>query len=192
MALIKCPECGKEISDRADACIHCGCPLKNIMNEIKIQVSSCGFPILSKKSYVMFSCKEVLKYPSNAFEDGEYVRLLDKNNYLVKEVKIEKFSSPLDINTNKLCFNFVINDLTKNEANSVVYICKALIVKEEINEINESVNEYNKTLVKCPTCSSTDVTRISASEKVANIALFGLFGNKRKMQFQCNNCKYMW
>ena len=24
MALIKCPECGKEISDTADTCIHCG------------------------------------------------------------------------------------------------------------------------------------------------------------------------
>ena len=27
MALIKCPECGKEISDKAANCIHCGCPL---------------------------------------------------------------------------------------------------------------------------------------------------------------------
>lgn len=27
MALIHCPECGKEISDLAPACIHCGCPL---------------------------------------------------------------------------------------------------------------------------------------------------------------------
>ena len=27
MALIKCPECGQEISDRAKACIHCGFPL---------------------------------------------------------------------------------------------------------------------------------------------------------------------
>lgn len=26
MALIKCPECGKEISDKAVACPHCGCP----------------------------------------------------------------------------------------------------------------------------------------------------------------------
>lgn len=25
MALIKCDECGKEISDRAKKCIHCGC-----------------------------------------------------------------------------------------------------------------------------------------------------------------------
>ena len=26
MAMIKCEECGHEISDKADACIHCGCP----------------------------------------------------------------------------------------------------------------------------------------------------------------------
>ena len=27
MALIKCPECGKDISNKAKACIHCGFPL---------------------------------------------------------------------------------------------------------------------------------------------------------------------
>lgn len=27
MAIIKCPECGKEISDKAEKCIHCGYPL---------------------------------------------------------------------------------------------------------------------------------------------------------------------
>lgn len=26
MALIKCPECGREISDNATVCPHCGCP----------------------------------------------------------------------------------------------------------------------------------------------------------------------
>ena len=26
MALIKCSECGREISDKAPACVHCGCP----------------------------------------------------------------------------------------------------------------------------------------------------------------------
>ncbi len=28
MAIIKCPECGKDVSDKAEACIHCGYPLK--------------------------------------------------------------------------------------------------------------------------------------------------------------------
>lgn len=34
MALIKCPECGKEISDTAKVCPHCGYkkPLKNPLN----------------------------------------------------------------------------------------------------------------------------------------------------------------
>ena len=27
MSLIKCSECGREISDKATACIHCGCPI---------------------------------------------------------------------------------------------------------------------------------------------------------------------
>ena len=26
MALIKCPECGREVSDRTTTCIHCGFP----------------------------------------------------------------------------------------------------------------------------------------------------------------------
>ena len=35
MALIVCPECGKEISDKAPACIHCGYPL-NYMDSNKV------------------------------------------------------------------------------------------------------------------------------------------------------------
>ena len=30
MALIKCPECGKEFSDKAFACPNCGCPISEI------------------------------------------------------------------------------------------------------------------------------------------------------------------
>lgn len=30
MALIKCPECGKEISDKAGQCPHCGYPIEQV------------------------------------------------------------------------------------------------------------------------------------------------------------------
>ena len=33
MALINCPECGKEVSDRSEYCIHCGFPLKEYFEE---------------------------------------------------------------------------------------------------------------------------------------------------------------
>ncbi len=29
MSLINCPECNKEISDKAQICPHCGCPINN-------------------------------------------------------------------------------------------------------------------------------------------------------------------
>lgn len=35
MALIKCTECGKEISDKAIACPHCGCPMDEILRAMK-------------------------------------------------------------------------------------------------------------------------------------------------------------
>ena len=35
MALIKCNECGKEISDKAKSCIHCGCPIEPLINNEK-------------------------------------------------------------------------------------------------------------------------------------------------------------
>ena len=37
MALIKCPECGKEISDASPACIHCGYPLQKKSEEVKVE-----------------------------------------------------------------------------------------------------------------------------------------------------------
>lgn len=31
MALIKCPDCGREVSDKANACPNCGCPLSEMV-----------------------------------------------------------------------------------------------------------------------------------------------------------------
>lgn len=38
MALIKCPECGKEISDKAKSCIHCGCPLAEMITSGTVRI----------------------------------------------------------------------------------------------------------------------------------------------------------
>ena len=50
MALIKCNECGKEISDKATTCIHCGCTI-----EKKYICPECGEKI-SSKSKVCQNC----------------------------------------------------------------------------------------------------------------------------------------
>lgn len=51
MALIKCPECGKEISDKAEACPHCGISFKTENNRAvnKYETVLCPY---CKKTYV--------------------------------------------------------------------------------------------------------------------------------------------
>ena len=40
MALIKCPDCDKEISDSAESCVHCGYPLKKDATDAKPQAEA--------------------------------------------------------------------------------------------------------------------------------------------------------
>lgn len=52
------------------------------------------------------------------------------------------------------------------------------------------VDNLNK--VKCPSCESKNISRISVGERVLGIAMFGLLSNKRKKTFHCNSCGYEW
>lgn len=46
MALIKCPECGKEVSDKATKCIHCGNPFNVSINTFEAKAP----PVQAKKN----------------------------------------------------------------------------------------------------------------------------------------------
>ena len=58
-------------------------------------------------------------------------------------------------------------------------------------EIKPQIHEEHN-IPKCPTCGSSNIEIISMTSKITNTMLFGIFGNKRKKQFHCNNCKYEW
>lgn len=57
MALIKCPECGKEISSLAKSCPNCGCPIETINPKgiVKIKI-----PNIDMGDIGMFSSHEAL------------------------------------------------------------------------------------------------------------------------------------
>lgn len=42
---------------------------------------------------------------------------------------------------------------------------------------------------RCPYCGSQNTTKITATAKAVNTAMFGLLGQKRKHQWHCNGCK---
>ncbi len=78
MALIKCPECGKEISDKGQSCIHCGCPMEYIKKLIE---DSSKQDIVESKSNEII---EISEYDKDKFEIENAILL----KYKGKENKI--------------------------------------------------------------------------------------------------------
>ena len=57
-------------------------------------------------------------------------------------------------------------------------------------ESNKKVEEDNT--LRCPTCNSTKVKKISATSKVVGASMFGLFSKTARSQFKCEQCGYKW
>lgn len=73
MALIKCPECGGQVSDKAPTCIHCGCPLTSNIASKKFYVNING------RSYDMTELKEM--YQAYSPEDQELIYQYCKSTF---------------------------------------------------------------------------------------------------------------
>ena len=54
MALINCPECGKEISDKAVSCPNCGCPITELQNTESVKEDE---NIKNEKIHELIFCK---------------------------------------------------------------------------------------------------------------------------------------
>lgn len=53
MALINCPECGREISDKAQSCPHCGNPMQDTVTDVNIKQNS--FRMDEFRNYIMIA-----------------------------------------------------------------------------------------------------------------------------------------
>jgi len=65
----------------------------------------------------------------------------------------------------------------------------------ELPEELQTIQQLNVYVLKCPTCQSTNVDRISTGKKLAYIAGFGLLSpvfKKVRSQFECKSCGYKW
>lgn len=65
MALIKCPECGKEISNKAKACIHCGYPLDEELSNGTCESVEIKKHSKSKATWECAVCGTICEYATN-------------------------------------------------------------------------------------------------------------------------------
>ena len=198
MALIKCPECGKEISDKAAACIHCGFPLSLLEKEY---VSG------EKKNDKEQTKNENYRYRFviNDYNDSrvKVISLLRlKFEYSVAEAKVAVENLPLEVPTNKNLDEVtkIAQELTDAEVDYDVFKGSR---KLDLNVKNKSkrtvrvemiqMEDENIYTPKCPTCKSPDIKGITMASKIGSVAVWGILSmGKVSKQWHCNKCGSEW
>ena len=164
MALINCPECNKEISDKAECCINCGYKLQKqetkfwgeycpsclskgrIRTEKDDKNTTCPFCKISRKYFIYGTYDEVHSFCENHPELKES-----------PEFSIEAYNKRI---------NYV-----------------------PVEYGNSSSNISSNNCIKCPYCQSTNTKKISVLSKATHTAMFGIFSiSRNSKQFHCNNC----
>lgn len=89
MALIKCSECGREISDKAVSCPGCGCPVNQDSNDSDIiTCSKCKFSIPADSKYCP-NCKKLITVDDFNYSGKDFY-LQPSKSPLFKNVKVPK------------------------------------------------------------------------------------------------------
>ena len=165
MALIKCPECGKEISDKAPACIYCGYPL-HLQAETTAPSSGNGLQqvILDTNSVSpekKIVCIKVVR-ESNGMGLAEASNLVGSPNTAV-----------------------VKGNLTKMEAEKIAQNFLKIGVKAYVCAMKRS--ETTEVEIICPKCGST---AIHAGPRGYSL-LTGIIGSGKTI-ITCLHCGYKW
>lgn len=131
MALIKCPECGKEISDKASACIHCGFPLNNI-----------------NQDHTLYNVILETTGPNRAKLN---VALRNIRTLSLVEAKNMIDSAPCVIKE-----NISLSEAQQIQKNFAEIMAGVKIVAVDGSSSIES--PYDKNVIYCPRCGSTQIT----------------------------------
>lgn len=86
---------------------------------------------------------------------------------------------------NELCSLMI--DL--KEKDPIEYQLKMSQFKTQVQQQESIKNQQSEQLkVHCPYCNSTNVKKISGTERVASVAMMGIFSKKINKSFKCNAC----
>ncbi|MCI8371983.1 MAG: zinc-ribbon domain-containing protein [Lachnospiraceae bacterium] len=134
----------------------------------------CGYPIKKNTKCVINGVEYDLSFILEEANKAEILEEVNKAKIIGIFMKIANCGLKDAIST----VNKIIED---NE------IPKFLFLKPE--EPDEQIIQ-NKP--HCPTCSSTNIRKISGISKAGSIAMWGIFSRKVHKQWHCNNCGSEW
>ncbi len=173
MALIKCPECGKEISDKSSQCIHCGYPLDelktNNTNQLyKIVLTDYGKnkvqTITKIREFTGMGLAEAKKFSESlpqVIQSGISMEECDliQSHFLSVDATVEIQSDTESVSKNTVLENKPIT--------------KAII--------------KDKNVITCPKCGSTAIVTTNRGFSI----MTGFIGSGSPRNV-CQNCGHKW
>ena len=172
MALIKCPECGKEISDKSPACIHCGYPLNPVPTSSPTPSSSSGETlqqVLLDTTAVPVNKKILcikLVREANGMGLAEAKDFVESNN---PAAVVKDYLTMTE--AEKIAQNFL-------KAGINVYVCPIGVL---------SVKKIPEVKIRCPKCGSAE---IHAGPR--GFSLVTGFIGSGKTVITCLHCGHKW
>ena len=173
MALIKCPECGKEISDKSKHCIYCGYPLVDASQDSE----------LIPPNNRLYGVRGI-KYGWIIGKPRQFLNHIQSNNRIITGIKdIDIFATGITEDRAKLLADFFVKYGAESE---IFEDTQSTEVNQKIMDlIDNALNE--KEPLKCPRCGAASI----ATDKRGFSMITGFIGSNKTVN-RCAKCGYSW
>lgn len=176
MALIKCPECLGDVSDKAPACIHCGYPLRNNEKDQTIYCPYCGKENVADNDFCPYCGKSFLNN-----------NIIEKERSRDTEIQVIESMDVMDFTTTKKA---------EQKTEDIAYLVATQLAQQQL-QVEQQIQQNNNQ-AKCPLCSSTSLIAekkgFGYGKAVAGAVLLGGIGilaggiGANKTMIVCMNC----
>jgi hypothetical protein len=128
--------------------------------------------------------------------------ILWRNDVLKEQFQCEVCNTTLTRTDTTVTLDQWVNEFPNNNPN-----IQRTIRAKYCNEIDQSLLSLREKIEsgkiklespqptpRCPTCGGTNIRKMGTGEKIVNTLAWGVFGNKRKQQYECQNpkCLFRW
>lgn len=175
MALIKCPECGKEDSDKAPACIHCGYPFGQAQPSVQL------YNVVYKG------------FPSTKVQYDNQVKMIGCIRQLLNISSLSEAKNIIDTPPHVLAENTTMENAKWIESTLCPYRCILEIQPSKSStpsQVNAKVEKYlsnGGSTIICPRCGSNQV---SVGQR--GFSMWSGFLGSNKTVNRCGKCGHSW
>jgi len=198
MALINCPECGREkVSDSAEACPGCGYGIKVYTEEqqrkkmaleeqqrkleaVKMPEVPDGKMDSNQKTLLIISIFDILV---------SFIFIAEIPEVFIFILIVGIIVAGSAISQNKKIQEEKEKNYRLAQENFEEYRKK--MVRESDERAARELAKYNAA-IKCPHCRSINIKKIKTVDRAMSVKTVGLASGMIGKQYKCKNCKHMW